>query len=74
MKNHTAATPSLLGVFVLVAIILGMLITVTLHSGDSSEQANGNWKSNKKNITKEVSNDTGKKLIDKVKIQYIKFQ
>ena len=72
MKNHVSATPSLLGVFVLVALMLGMFVAMSFQSGPS-EQAKANWKSGQKNIVKEVSAEASKKLINKVKIQYIKF-
>lgn len=74
MKNHVSATPSLLGVFVLVALLLGMFATVALQDRGGTEEANGNWKSGKKNVVKEIKDDANKKLINQVKIQYLKFR
>lgn len=72
MKNHVSATPSLLGLFVLVALMLGMFVAMSFQ-GSPPEQTKVNWKSNQKNIVKEVGSEAGKKLINKVKMQYIKF-
>jgi hypothetical protein len=74
MKNHTSATPSLLGIFVLLALMLGMFLTISMQGGSASEEASGNWKSGKKNMVKEVKSDPSKELIKQVKMQYIKFR
>lgn len=74
MKNHVSATPSLLGIFILLALMLGMFLTVSMQGRGGSEQADGNWKSGKQNMVKEVKHEASKKLINQVKMQYIKFR
>lgn len=74
MKNHVSATPSLLGIFVLLALMLGMFLTISMQGRGGAEQANGNWKSGKQNIVKEVKQEASKKLINQVKMQYMKFR
>lgn len=80
MKNAASTTPSMLGVFVLVAVLLGMSIAMNFQKGDlTANHSVKNAKDTNTHVMKKVGSEAGKslieqqkkKLLDKVNLQYI---
>ena len=70
MKNHVSSTPSIVGVFVLVALMLGMYVAMSFQNRGASPEVKNEWKTNQKNIKTETNNHSGKNLMRVIRIQY----
>ena len=73
MKNTTASSPSLLGVILIIALTLGMYLTMNMYSGSLAEnETNNSPKASKEHLIKKVSADTGKTIIENQKKKLMK--